>query len=54
MFLYVRFDLGIGAVMVSSNTMVSDALWHTVTVTRLGDACLLCDNATLSVTCLQE
>ena len=38
MFLHVRFDLGIGAVMVLSNTMVSDGVWHTVTVTRLGDA----------------
>lgn len=39
MFLHVRFDLGIGAVMVSSNTMVSDGVWHAVTVTRLGDGC---------------
>ena len=39
-FLDFRFDLGIGAVMVSSNTLVSDGLWHTVSVIRLGDAFL--------------
>lgn len=36
-FMLHRFDLGIGAVMISSSTVVSDGMWHNVTVTRLGE-----------------
>lgn len=35
--MYVRFDQGVGAVFVLSNTEVSDGMWHNVTVTRYGD-----------------